>query len=165
VSPDKPLNLFRERLFMTSQPAPIHIGCEATGTYHLALRDAVIKAGHPLYLIDGYQLSRYRGATSVRAKTDPIDARLTAAALCATFHRGAFTRADAFIAYLGLDVCVRQSGNQHARGFSCTQALVALARKIARVAFSLMKTGTQYQPGGLKNTCAQTWTLSQPLRR
>nr|WP_236952596.1 transposase [Methyloversatilis sp. RAC08] len=43
-----------------------------------------------------------------------------------------------------------------ARGFSRTQALVALARKIARVAFSLMKTGTQYQPGGLKNTCAQT---------
>jgi transposase len=119
---------------------------------------------------------------------------LSAAALCATFHRGAFTSADAFIAYLGLDVCVRQSGTQNARGtlskkgdpevrrllhnaamaasrsatwkpfyqaciargFSCTQALVALARKIARVAFSLMKTSTQYQPGGHKNTCAQT---------
>ncbi|WP_423776843.1 transposase [Bacillus velezensis] len=96
---------------------------------------------------------------------------------------------------LGLDVCVRQSGNQNARGtlskkgdpevrrllhnaamaasrsatwkpfyqaciargFSCTQALVALARKIARVAFSLMKTGTQYQPGGL---CS--WRSSPP---
>lgn len=282
------------RAWLRTLPSgPLHIGCEATGTYHLALRDAVIKAGHPLYLIDGYRLSRYRDATRVRAKTDPIDARLiaryiaseghrlhpytlppeatqrvqqllrrratlvraavtvrqslsdlpgfkrevrtllarfdrlaqqiqaqiveklkasdwiddhrrcqgiegvgplSAAALCATFHRGAFTSADAFIAYLGLDVCVRQSGNQNARGtlskkgdpevrrllhnaamaasrsatwkpfyqaciargFSCTQALVALARKIARVAFSLMKTGTQYQPGGLKNTCAQT---------
>ena len=193
------------RAWLRTLPSgPLHIGCEATGTYHLALRDAVIKAGHPLYLIDGYRLSRYRDATRVRAKTDPIDARLiaryiaseghrlhpytlppeatqrvqqllrrratlvraavtvrqslsdlpgfkrevrtllarfdrlaqqiqaqiveklkasdwiddhrrcqgiegvgplSAAALCATFHRGAFTSADAFIAYLGLDVC------------------------------------------------------------
>ena len=282
------------RAWLRRLPAgTLHFGCEATGTYHHALRAAVIKAGHPLYLIDGYRLSRYRDATRVRAKTDPIDARLiaryiategsrlhpytpppeatqrvqqllrrratliravvimrqslsdlpgfkrdvhllldraerlaqrmqaqilerlkqskwiddlrrcqgiegvgplTAAALCATFHRGAFTSADAFIAYLGLDICTRESGTKRgrgtlskkgdpearrllhnaamaasrsatwkplyqayiARGFSCTQALVALARKIARVAFALMKSRSQYQPRTSKNTCAQT---------
>jgi transposase len=35
---------------------------------------------------------------------------LTAVALVAAFHRGVFTGADAFVAYLGLDVRVRDSG-------------------------------------------------------
>jgi len=36
--------------------------------------------------------------------------RLTAAALVLAYHRGEFSRADAFVAFLGMDVRVRQSG-------------------------------------------------------
>ena len=35
---------------------------------------------------------------------------LNAAALVTVFHRGAFAGADAFISFIGLDVCLRQSG-------------------------------------------------------
>ncbi len=35
---------------------------------------------------------------------------LTAAALVSAFHRGAFSGADAFVAYIGLDVTLRDSG-------------------------------------------------------
>lgn len=271
----------------------LRIACEATGTYHVALVECVLAAGHPLYLIDGYRLSRYRDTVGIRAKTDEMDARLiarylaregedlrpyspppkacgriqqllrrratlvraavavrqslsvlpgfkrevsallekidrlaqriqtriiqqlrvsdwgadyrrcqaiegvgplTGAALCATFHRAAFASSDAFIAYLGLDVRIRDSGKKKGRrcltkkgdpelrrllhnaamaagrsatwkptyqafidrGFSRTQALVALARKIARVAFALMKSASEYQPITPKSSCGQT---------
>lgn len=100
----------------------------------------------------------------------------TAAALVAAFHRGAFASSDAFVAFLGLDVRVRESGRfkgkrkltkrgeaelrrllycasqgacseprfaqyrqrQLDKGLSKTAARVALGRKIARIAFSLM---------------------------
>lgn len=109
---------------------------------------------------------------------------LTAAALVTAFARGKFKSADAFIAFLGLDVRVRDSGSYRgrrkltkkgdpelrrllymaamqasrspawnplyqrylARGLSKIQALVILARKLARVAFALMKNQTDYQP-------------------
>lgn len=109
---------------------------------------------------------------------------LTGAALTMAFHRGAFRSSDAFIAFLGLDVRVRDSGQKQgrrkltkqgdpelrrllylaamqakskpawnayyqrciARGLATTQALNALARKLARVAFTLMKNQTDYQP-------------------
>ncbi|WP_043359362.1 IS110 family transposase, partial [Methyloversatilis universalis] len=117
-----------------------------------------------------------------------------AAGLCATFHRARFSGGDAFIAFLGLDVTVRQSGTQRGRGalskkgdaemrrllynaamaasrsstwqpfyqrllqrgFSRTQALVALARKLARVAFSLMKNASNYVPKQHENACVGT---------
>lgn len=47
----------------------------------------------------------YRCALSI-----PGIGPLNAVALVATFHRGAFASADAFIAYLGLDVRIRESG-------------------------------------------------------
>lgn len=100
----------------------------------------------------------------------------SAAALVAAYHRGAFAGSDAFIAYLGLDVRIRESGRfrgnrkltkrgtaelrrllycashaarQHARfaayyqrqldkGLCKIAARVALARKLARIAFTLM---------------------------
>lgn len=109
---------------------------------------------------------------------------LTATGLVKAFHRGDFRTADAFIAFLGLDVRVRDSGTMRgrrkltkkgdselrrllynaamaasrsdtwsgfyqrclARGLKTTQALVALARKLARVAFALLKNGTTYEP-------------------
>ncbi|WP_256379736.1 transposase, partial [Arhodomonas sp. KWT] len=107
----------------------------------------------------------------------------TAAALVAAFQRGAFKSADAFVAYLGLDVRRRQSGRYEGqakltkqgeseyrrllhnaaraaarrdlkayyerlreRGLQPTQAHVAVARKLARIAFSLMKNQTTYDP-------------------
>ncbi len=109
---------------------------------------------------------------------------LTSIALANTFHRGRFNNSDAFIAYLGMDVRVRDSGKQIGRrkltkkgdpelrrllynaamaaskggvwkalyltyqsqGLKPTQALIKLARKLARIAFALMQNQTVYQP-------------------
>ncbi len=110
---------------------------------------------------------------------------LTAAALATAFSRGDFKSSDAFIAFLGLDLRVSDSGQKTgrrrlskrgdaeprrllhnasmaasrsdswhpiyerylARGLKATQVYVILARKIARVAFALMKNQGEYQPG------------------
>ena len=109
---------------------------------------------------------------------------VTGAALTMIYHRGSFVSADAYIAFMGLDVRVsdsgtfkgrrkltkrgdpelrrllylaamtaRRSATWHdfyeralARGLKPIQALVALARKLARIAFALLKTGSTYQP-------------------
>lgn len=109
---------------------------------------------------------------------------LTATLLATLYHRGQFANSDAFVAYVGLDVRIRDSGKQTgrrkltkkgcpearrllynaamsarkygtwktlyegylARGLKTTQALVILARKIARVAFALMRQEMLYQP-------------------
>lgn len=109
---------------------------------------------------------------------------LTAIALANTFHRGRFRSGDAFIAFLGLDVRVRDSGKKVGRrkltkkgdpelrrllfnaamaarktttwsglyerylaqGLKSTEALIKLARKLARIAFSLMKNESTYEP-------------------
>lgn len=116
---------------------------------------------------------------------------LTAAALVMAYRRGEFRDSDAFIAYLGLDVRVRDSGNRRGRrsltkqgdpelrrllylaamqarrqpawsgfckrytdrGMSAIQVFVILARKLARVAFSLMRHQSDYVPG---RACIQT---------
>jgi transposase len=108
---------------------------------------------------------------------------LTGARLIAAFQRGDFRNADAFIAFLGMDLRVSQSGQkdgrrsltkrgdpearrllhnaamsasrtaawkgfyeeQRAKGFSTTQALVILARKLARIVFALLKGNSEYQ--------------------
>jgi transposase len=108
---------------------------------------------------------------------------LTGARLITAFQRGDFRNADAFIAFLGMDLRVSKSGqkdgrrsltkrgdpearrllhnaamsasrtkawksfyeDQRARGFSTTQALVMLARKLARVVFALLKGQSEYQ--------------------
>jgi transposase len=100
-----------------------------------------------------------------------------AAALVAAYHRGAFPGSDAFVAYLGLDVRLRESGRykgrrkltkrgeaelrrllycashaarnyppfaayhqkQTEKGLPRIAARVTLARKLARIAFALMK--------------------------
>ncbi len=43
-----------------------------------------------------------------------------------------------------------------ARGLSTIQALVALARKLARVAFALLKNATEYQPRISSRACTAT---------
>ena len=119
---------------------------------------------------------------------------LTAAALVMAFNRGNFPHSDPFVAFLGLDVRVRDSGtcrgkrkltkkgdpelrrllylaamhacrtprwqtfyHRHlARGLSRIQALVALARKLARVAFALLKNQTRYRTNTPAETCLAT---------
>lgn len=117
---------------------------------------------------------------------------LTAAGLVMSFMRGEFKNSDAFVAYLGMDVTVAQSGkwagrgklskrgdaevrrllynasmsgsrtktwsqfyaHHQARGKKTTQALVILARRLARLAFGLMRHQADWKPeiytGGAK---------------
>lgn len=112
---------------------------------------------------------------------------VTAMALVIAFDRGEFKTADAFVAYLGMDVRVRDSGRfvgrrkltkrgdaecrrllymaattagrygfktdlerYKARGMSPTQAYVALARRLIRIAFALMKNRTVFDPNQLR---------------
>lgn len=122
-------------------------------------------------------------ADARRCQRVPGIGPLSGAALVATYYRGQFNSADAFIAYMGLDLRVRESGRyrgqrklskrgdpelrrllfnaaragartQHwrayyqrltARGLSRTAATVALSRKLARVAFSLLKNQTDFR--------------------
>ena len=108
---------------------------------------------------------------------------LTAVALTMAFQRGEFESADAYIAFLGMDLRVSDSGQMNgrrslskkgdseirrllhnaasagirseawkplyegylARGLKTTQVLVIIARKLARIAFSLMKNQSEYQ--------------------
>jgi len=42
------------------------------------------------------------------------------------------------------------------RGLATTEALIILARKLARVAFALLKNGTQYLPKSVQGACMGT---------
>lgn len=119
----------------------------------------------------------YRRCLSIKG-IGPINA----AALVCAYHRGAFASANAFIAYLGLDVRIRESGmyrgkrkltkhgepelrrllwcaaqpatthppfaayleRQLDKGLSKIAAKVILARKLARIAFALMRDETSF---------------------
>jgi transposase len=111
----------------------------------------------------------------------------------AMYHRGEFSNVDRFIAFLGLDVRVRDSGTFRgrrkltkkgdpevrrllfngaraaayryaewaelkqrlmARGLSEIQTSVILARKIARIGYALLKTGSVYESS--QNTCVSS---------
>lgn len=116
---------------------------------------------------------------------------LSATALVMAFVRGEFQNGDRYIAFLGLDLRVSDSGqktgkrrltkrgcseirrllhnaamsasrsaawkdfyqHQRNRGKATTQVLVMLARKLARVAFALMKTQGEYLAKGPQNVC------------
>lgn len=274
------------KAWLKQLPENACLGVEATNTYHCEVVELAVQRGLPVYLIDGYRLSRYRDSVGVRAKTDLTDAQLiarylakeredlrpyhvlpaaqqrlwqllkrrakvvaligqlrqscgelkavktslnaalrklkafvlsiekqllllateqnwgediarlravygvgplNALAMVAAFHRGQFQNSDAFVAFLGLDVRVRDSGTYTgkrkltkkgeaecrrllfnaaraaargpamqpyyssliARGFSSTQATVALCRKLARICFSLLKNKSDYHPPNL----------------
>ena len=104
--------------------------------------------------------------------------------MIAMFHRGKFRSSDAFIAFIGMDVRVRESGRYRGqrkltkkgnpeirrllfnaaragsrtkywngyynslrdRGLKSTQATIAVARKIARVAFALLRDKKEFIP-------------------
>ena len=268
--------------WLRSLPDSSSIALEATGHYHRLLARLAYQAGHKVFLLDGFKLSRYRDSIGGRAKTDASDAALilryliheydqltpwtpppeayerlqgllhrrtalvkarvsltqslgdvpelkatarkldrhlrklealltkrmrdclrdanleqevmrcqavegigplTAMALVNAFQRGAFRSSDAFIAFLGLDVRVKESGAFKgrrkltkkgdpalrrllhnaamaasrmagwkeyyqallARGLKTTEAFVIIARKLARIAFALMKNQSEYR--------------------
>lgn len=119
---------------------------------------------------------------------------LTATAAVTAFMRGDFSDSDGYIAFLGMDPRVRQSGKKDqkrylskrgdsefrrlfhnsamaasrspawkpyyqsylARGLKGTQALVILARKLARVLFALMKNQSEYKPDSMLGGSPQT---------
>lgn len=118
---------------------------------------------------------------------------LTAVALVTAFIRGEFKSSDSFIAFLGMDLKVADSGQKSGRrcltkrgcsevrrllhnaamaasksaawtntyqyyrdsGKATTEALVILSRKLARVAFALMKNQSEYVSKGGKKHCPQ----------
>lgn len=125
------------------------------------------------------------GDALARVQSIPGVGPLAALALVLTYHRAPFASVDAFVAFMGLDVRVRDSGRYRgqrkltkrgepelrrlmflagragrrfgdrfadyyerlrARGKSTTAADVAVGRKIARIAFALLKTGETYRP-------------------
>ena len=109
--------------------------------------------------------------------------RLTAAALVCAFRRGIFASSDSFVAYLGLDLRVRESGRWKGRrslskrgdrtlrcllytaasagvrtsawkqfyerallrGWKKIQSIVIVARKLARLAWSMMRHGSEFE--------------------
>ena len=287
IEGQKPFTLSNDRKTIKSLlrqlPARCEIALEATNNYHLELAEQAHRAGHVVFLINGFRLNRYREAIGGRAKTDRtgtllllrylqnerkeltpweppcaafnqimsllrrraklVQAKgilqqsladipllnaslkglvrqlgrvealierhiravlkeaawmdnakrcmgiegvgaLTGAALATVFKRGNFRSSDAYIAFLGLDVRVKESGTFKGkrsltkkgdsevrrllymaamtarrmpgwkdvyqryldRGLASTQALNILARKIARIAFALMKNQSEYQP-------------------
>jgi transposase len=117
-----------------------------------------------------------------RCRSIPGIGPLNAAALVAAYHRGAFANSDTFIAFIGLDVRLRESGcykgkrkltkrgeaeirrllycatqparsyapfsryydKQIDKGLPKIAAKVILARKLARIAFSLMQNQTLF---------------------
>lgn len=143
----------------------------------------------------------YRLATSLgwgpvmkRCQSIPGIGALNALGLVASFRRGEFQRSDQFVAYLGLDVRVRDSGTLKGRrkltkrgdaemrrllynaamsfarnprykplyerlreqGRSATAAYVILARKLVRVAFSLLKNGGEFESETFRKACMPT---------
>lgn len=119
---------------------------------------------------------------------------LTATGFFTAFLRGEFKNVDAYIAYLGLDLKVSDSGNKSGRrrlskkgdsevrrlghnasmaasrsatwgpyyqkklaeGKAKTEALTVLTRKLAQVAFSLMKNQSEYEPARRLGVAPQT---------
>jgi transposase len=118
---------------------------------------------------------------------------LLSASMAHALTRHPFRNADAFIAYIGYDPRVRDSGQwrgrrflskrgsaelrrqlfaaamsacktqlwrplylrYRTRGLSSTAALVVLARKLARIAFSLIKNDVDFQPDRVQTACAR----------
>jgi len=150
-------------------------------------RALLSKLDHTLDVIDR-KLMRHLAAAGYaeayrRCLSIPGIGPLNALGLVATYHRGQFATVDAFIAYLGLDVRVRESGKfkgqrkltkrgdremrrllfnaartaarlpqwqdhyqrLRERGLSTTAAYVAISRKLAKLAFALLRDQTMYR--------------------
>lgn len=61
-----------------SLPSASQVGMESTGSYHLALAQALIGAGHTVYVINPRWVHAYARSTGQRGKTDRSDSALIA---------------------------------------------------------------------------------------
>lgn len=180
--------LLRARAQLTKGQVTLRQSLEGLGELAPTSKKLVKQYREAIALIDRKLRDCLRDAgyaeDAARCRSIPGIGALNAAALVSVFHRGQFRNADAFIAFLGLDVRVRESGRYRgrrkltkrgdpearrllfnaarsairtsawkayyerfrARGLSTTAAAVALARKIARVAFALLRHQTEYRP-------------------
>lgn len=80
IEGQKPFTLSNDRKTIKSWlrqlPARCEIALEATNNYHLELAEQAHRAGHVVFLINGFRLNRYREAIGGRAKTDRTDTLL-----------------------------------------------------------------------------------------
>lgn len=153
-----------------------------------ASRSMLERIDRALALIDRLmqQAAQKAGLHTAVRRLDAIEGvgPLVATAFATTYLRGPFRSSDAYIAFIGMDVRVRDSGTKRghrkltkqgdgemrrlahvaamaacrsgrwrelhranqARGLSRTQSLVIIARKIARLAFALLKSDEEYRP-------------------
>ncbi len=129
-----------------------------------------------------------------RLRSMPGVGELTALALLVAYRSGHFTHRDPYVAFMGLDVRVRDSGKHkgkrkltkmgdpeyrrllhcasmaavrsvfykahyeqlQARGLAKTEGLVIVARKLARLAFALLKNQSSFDPNRFKGACYAT---------
>lgn len=163
---------------------------------HGATRDLIGKLGRLIAQLERLLQQAARQASLPVQTLTQVEGLgpLTATALANSYQRGPFSRSDAFIAFLGLDVRVRDSGRCRGRrkltkqgdpelrrllynaamaasrserwkpvyqrhldrGLSRIQSLVVLARKLARIAFALLKSGDCYRPRPSGERCLAT---------
>ena len=141
----------------------------------------------------------FKAAANLR--TVPGIGPVTAAAVASRLCSKAFVSADAFVAYVGLDLTVSDSGNkigvrhvskrgdaelrrllyccaqstlrckdqtfkeqydrERAKGLASTQALVAIARKLAKLCWSIARHSTTYDPSRVFKQPSAEKTLDQ----
>ena len=79
------------RRWAATLPAASCVGMESTGTYHMSLAQALIEAGHTVYVINPRWIHAYARAAGQRGKTDRSDAALIARYVASEFkHLHAF---------------------------------------------------------------------------
>lgn len=105
-----------------------------------------------------------------RCQSIPGVGRLSALALVTCFHRGDFKRSDQWVAYLGLDVRVRDSGTSRGRRKLSKRGNPELRRLLFNGAMSAVKMPDirpryeRYRSGGMSSTAALV-AMSRKLAR
>lgn len=190
--------LLRRRALLVKQVQQLRQSFAEITELRCSVQSLIQKTRHLIRLIDvrNRRLANKLGWNEdlARLRSIPGVGPLNALALCDAYHRGEFIHRDPFIAFLGLDVRCKDSGqhkgrrkltkkgspecrrllhnaamtasrpNAHfheyylqlqARGMAKTAALVAIARKIARIAFGILRSKTYFDPKR-RETCLAT---------
>ena len=173
--------LLKRRGLIVKMRQQLRLSCEDLPSLSGELSSVVSALNRLIQVVDGElkRLARSLGWQEMmgRVASIPGIGPLNALSLTACYHRGDFRSVDAFIAFMGLDVRVRDSGRLKgkrkltkqgepeirrllynaamsfdrvseyrgyraslmSRGLSSTAAYVVIARKLARVAFTLIR--------------------------
>lgn len=179
--------LLRARSKLVSSRLVIEQSLSTIGELAMTRKALLRRIERAIVLIDG-KLERHveragYGEDMARCRGVPGIGALSGAALVATYRRGEFASADAFVAFIGLDIRVRESGRYRGlrklskrgdpecrrllfnaarsaaqtrrwrpyydalrgRGYSSTAAYVALARKLVRLVYALLRDQSTYR--------------------